>query len=706
MLRTRHLTLLTIAAVVAVVALAGTAPAVSPAVGTASTTPARQAGTRALTPLDVARIRTAGEIAISPDGSQIAFTLSVPREPGSENNGPAWSELHLVSFDGSDHRPFVTGEVNVTHVRWSPDGEYVTYAARREGDDATAIYVIPATGGESRRLVHYPTSVSNFEWRPDGKAVGFIAREPVDKELQALRAQGFNQEVYEEDNTARRIVVVELPDGPSGEAEEPRVIDGIAGHPYGIAWSPEGDRFVVDPAPTPLVDDQYMFRRLHIIGAASGSTQGKIDNPGKLGQFGWSPDGTSVVVISGVDINDPMQGRLMVVSTEGEQLRDILPGLAGHIAHFEFTPDGNIVYLANIGVGAQLGRVAPDGSHAEVLFRSSELVIDAFSLDASGRQIALVAESPTMPREVFALSLDAPNEPQRLTDSNPWLAEIGFAEQEILRWNAQDGREIEGLLIHPIERAEGERVPTIVVAHGGPESHYKNGWLTGYSSPGQMAAARGYAVFYPNYRGSTGRGVEFTKAHQGDGGGAEFDDVLAGVDYLIERGIADPDRVGITGASYGGYFTAWGSTRHSERFAAGVMFVGISDQLSKTGTSDIPNELELVHWLTTPYENLDLFLERSPVLYIDRAQTPLLILHGKDDPRVNPGQSRELHRALKLKGDVPVRLILYPGEGHGNARAAARYDYSLRMLRWFDHFLKEGGTEPPPWRLDYGLEKK
>jgi dipeptidyl aminopeptidase/acylaminoacyl peptidase len=251
MLSKKHLTLLAIVAVVAVFASSATVPAASPAAGTILETGpgrpgaggilpeavARQADSRTLTPLDVARVRTVGEIAISPDGAQIAFTLSVPREPGSENNGPAWSELHLVGFDGSDHRPFVTGEVNVSHLRWTPDGAYVSYAARREGDDAAAIYVIPATGGESRRLVHYPTSVSNFEWRPDGRAVGFIARDPVDKELQELRAQGFNQEVYEEDNSARRIVVVELPDGPSGEAEEPQVIDGVTGHPYGIAWS-------------------------------------------------------------------------------------------------------------------------------------------------------------------------------------------------------------------------------------------------------------------------------------------------------------------------------------------------------------------------------------------------------------------------------------------------------------------------------------
>jgi dipeptidyl aminopeptidase/acylaminoacyl peptidase len=706
--RSKQLSLIAIVSALVMIAAAGSTPATAHGVAAAGIAPAgtAQDAARPLTPLDVAHIRTVGQVAVNPDGSQIAFTLSVPRKPGGDSNGPAWSELHVVGFDGSDHRPFVTGEVNVGQVGWSPDGQFISYAARREGDEATAIYVIPAMGGESRRLVEYETSISSYEWRPDGKAIGFIAREPVDEELEALRAKGFNQEIYEEDFTARQILVAALPDGPAGEAEPPRMMEGTTGHPYGLAWSPDGDRFVIDPAPTPLVDDRYMFRRLQIVGAATGSTQGQIDNPGKLGQFDWAPDGSSVVLISGADINDPLEGRLMVVSTEGEQLRDILPGLAGHVAHFEFAPDGNIVYLANVGVGAQLGRVAPDGTGAEVFFRSSDLVIDAFSIDASGRKIALVAESSTMPREVFALSLDAPHEPRRLTDSNPWLAEVTLGEQEIVRWNAEDGLEIEGLLMHPLERAEGERVPTIVVVHGGPESHYKNGWLTGYSSPGQMATARGYAVLYPNYRGSTGRGVEFSKADQGDGVGAEFEDVLAGVDYLIERGIADPDRVGITGGSYGGYFTAWGATRHSDRFAAGVMFVGVSDQLSKTGTSDIPNELELVHWLTTPYENLDLFLERSPILYVDRAQTPLLILHGKDDPRVNPGQSRELHRALKLKGDVPVRLVLYPGEGHGNARAAARYDYSLRMLRWFDHFLQEDGTEPPPWRIDYGLNKE
>ncbi len=660
--------------------------------------------TRVLTPVDVARTRAVSEVAISSDGAAIAYTVSVPREPGRGENGSAWSELHMVSFDGSEHRPFVTGQVNVSQLRWTPDGAFVGYLARREGDEHRSLYVIPADAGESVRVYQYESDIEHFDWRPDGRALAFVAEAPAPAELESLKAKGFNQEIYEEDWRPRRIFVLELPRGPDGVPGQLRPLEEVPGNPWHVAWSPDGTRLLADVSPTPLIDDRYMFRRLQVIDAASGAVVSRIDNPGKLGEFRWSPDGKTIALISAIDIHDPREGRLMAVdAAAGGPQRDLLPDLEGHVEAFEFADDGRLVYLASVGVGSRLGRVRLDGRGGEIMYEGTDPVFDGLGLDARGRRLALVAQSAQMPAEVFALRAERRATPSRLTDVNPWLAEVQLGEQEVVRWRAEDGLEIEGLLIHPLDRA-GERVPTIVVAHGGPESHFKNGWLTRYSYPGQMAAGRGYAVFYPNYRGSTGRGVAFAKADQGDGVGAEFDDVLSGIDVLIERGIADADRVGITGGSYGGYFTAWGATKHSERFAAGVMFVGVSDQLSKTGTSDIPNELELVHWLTNPYENLELFLERSPILYVKEANTPLLILHGKEDPRVNPGQSMELYRALKVKGDVPVRLVLYPGEGHGNRKAAARYDYSLRMLRWFDHFLKEGRRDLPPWRLEYGLE--
>ena len=267
--------------------------------------------------------------------------------------------------------------------------------------------------------------------------------------------------------------------------------------------------------------------------------------------------------------------------------------------------------------------------------------------------------------------------------------------QEVVKYTARDGEyEIEGILFHPLNKAEGQRYPLITVVHGGPEAHLSNGWLTSYSNPGHFGAGLGYAVFYPNYRGSTGRGIEFTYSSQADLAGKEFDDIVDGVDYLIEFGLVDADRVGVTGGSYGGYATAWMSTYYSERFAAGVMFVGISNNLSKWGTSDIPEELYHVHARKRIWDDWQGKLQSSPIYYVDRAKTPLLIMHGKEDTRVHPAQSMELFRHLKVrKPELPVQLVYYPGEGHGNSRSTSRYDYTLRMIDWFNTHLSNDEIE-------------
>jgi dipeptidyl aminopeptidase/acylaminoacyl peptidase len=182
--------------------------------------------------------------------------------------------------------------------------------------------------------------------------------------------------------------------------------------------------------------------------------------------------------------------------------------------------------------------------------------------------------------------------------------------------------------------------------------------------------------------------VAFSLTSQGDPAGKEFDDVVDGVDYLIGTGLVDATKVGVTGGSYGGYATGWFSTRYTDRFAAGVMFVGISDNVSKWGTTDIPNEEYLVHARKWVYEDYDFFLKRSPIYYAGQCKTPLLIMHGKEDPRVHPSQSMELYRHIKSRTETPVELVFYPGEGHGNANSTARYDYNLRLMAWFDKYLK------------------
>jgi dipeptidyl aminopeptidase/acylaminoacyl peptidase len=326
------------------------------------------------------------------------------------------------------------------------------------------------------------------------------------------------------------------------------------------------------------------------------------------------------------------------------------------------------------------------------------------SLSRDGARAALVADSPEQPAEVFVLA-HGDAAPRRLTDNNAWLAGVKLAKQEAITYTARDGLKLDGLLIHPLDEEPGKRYPLVLCVHGGPEAHFRNGWITRYAEPGQLLAANGFAVFYPNYRGSTGRGVEFSMKGQADYAGREFDDLVDAVDHLVAAGMVDKSKVGVTGGSYGGFASAWCATKLTDRFAASVMFVGISDLVSKFGTTDIPNELYLVHARKLPWEDWPFYKDRSPITYAEQARTPLLIMHGKDDPRVHPSQSLELYRYLKTLGKVPVRLVLYPGEGHGNRKAAARQDYCMRLLQWMQHYLQGPGGDPPPVDLNYDAVK-
>jgi len=647
-------------------------------------------------PFHVAKLRSVTTVSISPDGSKTAYVLSVPRQPLKEDDGPAWEELHLLSRDGVS-RALVTGEVNVSVVAWIPDGRGIAFLAKRGKDDEKSLYVIPSDGGEARRVLAHGAEITAYSFRPDGQRVAFLAKEPEPKEQKELAKKGFNQEIFEESAKPVRLWVAAL---EKGEAKGTTKLLEVAGSASELHWSPAGARLAVAIAPTSLVDQSYTSRKVHVLDADSGKVLARLENPGKLGDVAWSPDGKFLALVSAADPNDPAEGRLMVASASGGALRDVLPGYEGHVRHIAWQDAETVMFLADEGVWTTFGEVRRDGSGRKTHIGGEGPVLASFSLSRDGQSAALVGETPRHPGEVFLSAHEAPK-PRRVTTSNPWLPEMGLAQQEVVKFKARDGIELEGILIRPFDEKKGSRYPLILTVHGGPEANFRNGWLTSYSNPGQVGAAEGFAVFYPNYRGSTGRGVAFSKLSHGDPAGKEFDDLVDAVDHLIAAGLVDKAKVGITGGSYGGYATGWGATYYTDRFAAGVMFVGISDKVSKWGTTDIPEEEFLVHARHRVWEEWDLFRERSPIFHAGKSKTPLLILGGKDDPRVHPSQSLALYRHLKARSQAPVRLVLYPGERHGNRRAASRLDYNLRMLRWMEHYLKGPGGVPPPYEIDY-----
>jgi dipeptidyl aminopeptidase/acylaminoacyl peptidase len=648
------------------------------------------------TPWNVARIRSVSAVTPSPDGTRVAYLLAVPRDPMSEADGPAWQELHVVDIASGKDTTYVSRDT-IAQPRWTADGAGIAFLAKRGSDTTRSLYVIPLAGGEARRVLTHESDIQSYDWTLDGARIAFLATPSAPKAVDDLRKKGFSQEVYEEDLREVRVFVASA----DGDAKA-QALD-LPGSASLVRWSPDGRKLAVALAPTPLVDDDLMRRRVHIVDAASGRVDANLENPGKLGAVVWSPDSRHIAVVTGEDINDPAAGRLWVRAASGGTWKDVLPNYLGHVGEIDWLTADTLAFIGNEGAETVLGQVRADGSGRTSRLAAGGQILRSVAT-ARGGLLVFAADAPRHPAEVFVLPSGA-RSPRRVTNSNPWIDGMRFGAQEVVTHKARDGQELQGILIKPLTAPAGGRAPLIVTVHGGPESHDSNGWLTGYASPGQIAAARGLAVFYPNYRGSTGRGVAFSKLSQGDPAGKEFDDLVDAVDHLVAIGVADKGKVGITGGSYGGYATGWASTYYSDRFAAGVMFVGISDTLSKVGTTDIANEEFLVHARKRPWDAWQFFLERSPIYHAGKSKTPLLILHGKDDPRVHPTQSLELYRYMKLHGKAPVRLIWYPGEQHGNRRAASRLDFTLRMMQWFEHYLQGAGGQPPATTIDYAEPK-
>lgn len=659
----------------------------------------------AWTPRHVSKLRSVTSAVIAPDAAHIAYVLSIPRDPfkaGDDKyeDGANWAELHVIRIADGAARPFITGEVNVNDAQWTPDSKHITFLAKRPKDKNTSLYKIAVDGGEAQRIASAKTDLDGYTLSPDGNRVAFLAKEETPKAKKDAKDKGFTAEVYEEELQNTRVWIAEL----AKDDAPPRMID-LPGSASPIRWSPAGDQLLVALSPTPLVDDEYMKRKVHVVDVETGKVLLMFDNPGKLGPLAWSPDGKHIAIMSAEDIHDPSDGRLMVGSVATGKLTDVLPKYEGAVSAFGWQDNNTVMFLGDEGCATGFGKVEVTGANKKIIVKPGVTSLTDFTLSRDGMSGAFIGSTASHPPELFFMK-HGDAAPRKLTDSNPWLAGMNMGKQEIIRYKARDGVELEGILIRPADETPRMMFPLILCVHGGPESHERDGWLTNYWRPGQLGASAGYFTFYPNYRGSTGRGVPFSKLSQGDEAGAEFDDLIDAAKFLCETYPIDKSKVGVTGGSYGGYATAWCCTALTEHFAAGVMSVGISDTISKKATTDIPNEDFLVHTRMKIWEdekNWLFSLKRSPIFHVAKAKTPILIMGGKNDTRVHPSQSLELYRFLKTVGQTPVRLVQFPGEGHGNRKAALKLDYTIRMMQWFDHYLKGPGGAPPPAEIDVGL---
>lgn len=633
---------------------------------------------------DLIEVRSVTDAVISPDGALIAGTVSRQR-PASDDPGPGYSELVVWDVASDAARPFVSGKVSIREVQWSPDGRRISFLQKRGSDEYTQVWAIAVDGGEAVVLTKAATDVLDYRWHPAGASLAYIAETPPTEREKELKKKGFDFVFYEENLKHRNLYLQSLP-GEGNRPEAVQLTDGVT--VWRAEWRPDGAVLALACSEQNLVDHEYMFQTIRLLDAASKEIRLLVDPGGKLGSFAWSPDGARLAYVAARERKDHSASQLFVVDAAGGTPRNLTPaGFRGHVEQAEWLDAQTIGYLAAEGVWNTLASETVAGGRRQVLLHGREagVVLTSPSRSRDGGRWSFVGNTATSPANAYAW--DGHSAPRKVSEVNPWLGERTLGRQEVIRYGSRDGAEIEGLLIHPVGGAAP--APLVVLVHGGPEDHYGNGWVTRYSEPAQVLAGKGYAVFLPNYRSSTGYGLDHALVGFGDAAGREFDDIADGIDHLVKVGVADRQRVGLAGGSYGGYAAAWFATYYTRYVRAVCMFVGISDLISKRGTTDIPYEELYVHSGPQGAASWDLARQRSPIYHAAKSRSAVLIVGGTDDTRVHPSQSLEFYRYLKMTGHPAVRLVRYPGEGHGNRRQPGRLDVLYRQLEWLDWYVRD-----------------
>jgi dipeptidyl aminopeptidase/acylaminoacyl peptidase len=631
-----------------------------------------------ITPEDVVRVRAVGAVALSPDGQTVAYSVSTPREEG-EPIGGSYSELYVMPAAGGDPTPIAQRPMTAARPTWLPDGR-LAFVSRRDDHPAPQVYAVPAAGGTAERLTDSPEGVMAFEVTPDGSAIFYTARDAEDPARARAREQGFDQIVAGEG-----LRYVRLYRQAMGSTERQRLTP-MELNVNEFAAAPDGRSAAVQLTDSPEVDNDMMFRRLYAVSVEGGSPQPLARTEGKLGPMAWSPNGRSVAFLSATRLSDPLPHHVYVAEVGSGQAYNVTPDYEATVEWMRWLDDGTLLLAAVEGTRTAISRLDVASGRIERVIGGGLEIARAISLADDNDRFAAAAHTRTHPNEVYTGSLSA-GAMTRRTDHNPWLAERRWARQETITWTGAEGMEIEGVLVYPLDHQEGQRYPLAILPHGGPEGISLDGWNTRALYPAHVMSTEGYAVLKPNYRGSGGRGPAFSMANHRDLGGTEFEDVLLGIDHLAEIGLVDADRVGISGTSYGGYFSAWATTRHPERFRAGITFAGLSNWLSFMGSTDIPHEMALVHWDLYYWDDPDLYNDRSPVNHINENTRPTLVVQGMVDERVHPEQSIQLYNLLRLR-DVPTGLVMYPREPHGLLERAHQLDFMRRQIEWFERYVK------------------
>lgn len=604
-----------------------------------------------------------GDLQLSPDGNQVAMVVSEPAKPAGQRRN-----IWIYYFATRNLKQFTCSVKSDTRPRWSPDGRTLAFLSNRDGE--SQIFLISVDGGEARALTENKTGISSFEWAPDGKRVAFETTAPKTEEEEKKEKEKDDARVVGKPEGRVLLQVIDV-----GSKALRTLIQG-AWRISQYVWTPDGASLVVTATDNP--QEELFSEKIYRVDAADGK-MALVGAPfGPFGNIKVSPDGR-MLAYAGCRGDGPDPHDIIVQPFGGGEARNLTArSIDRPIGPFVWEDPSTLFALAETGFGNAFFTVTLDGKAKKSDWTPS-LLTGSFVKGKNG--LAFVGESATQVPELWVAS--APGRAEKVSHFNKDWDDLKLLKPEIIRYPSFDKKDIEAALIRPEGASPAGKLPAVILVHGGPTG----AWTDRFDAWGQLLAAQGFVVLSPNVRGSTGYGYDFMVINRYDWGGGDFKDVLAGADWLIKKGIADPDRLGIGGWSYGGYMAAWAVTQ-TTLFKASVSGAPMTDLAFEYGSEAAGVNIGDTWALGNPYENLSVFNARSPMTFVKKVKTPTLLLCGENDATDPVGQCYQFHRGLRRFG-VETELVVYPREGHGPREEKHRIDVLNRVVGWFEKHLKK-----------------
>ena len=628
-------------------------------------------GKRLLGALDLMKIAVVGSPRISPDGSRVAYTVAeVKMEKDKE-----WktiTQVWVVPTAGGKAMQYTRGDKSATAPEWSPDGNMLGFLSDREKDGERQVWMMMADGGEAWAATTHKGGVSGFRFSPDGKQLLLSATDQPAKDEEERKKLKDDTIVMDRDLKMTHLWLWNIE-----KKDEKRLTEGnfTVSDPQ---WSPDGTRVTFTTRPTPRADDGALSD-LWILTVASAEKK-KLVPTESSDNARWSPDGQWIAYTGSTQATPgPTTDYLYLISSAGGAPKQLTTKFDLSVGTPVWSRDGKTIYFSTNVLEANevFAADAATGAVKQLSRRGGTTGITEISRDG---KIVGTMSAARQPTELYTSTSDYGTF-KSLTDHNAWLRDYSLADTEVVKWKSKDGTEVEGVLTKPVGYEAGKKVPFLLNPHGGPTGAS----LNSFNGTIQVLAANGFAVLQPNFRGSTGKGLAFSQANKNTWGKGDYDDCMTGVDAMIARGLADPDRLGAFGWSYGGYMTFWILTQ-TDRFKAVSPGAGLTNIYSMYSQTDIHRYLNWFYSDKAPWEAQELYWDRSPMKYVGNVKTPTMIMHGQIDTRVPIAQAQEFYQAL-VERKVPVEFVVYPRENHGFTEPRHNLDRVRRYVWFFSKYL-------------------